>query len=111
VKPAGQGSQTGSDAPAAGPFRSRGWVALERFSAHGDKAMFRAATGRRHPTNGKKAMWLATLIHTFSVWRRYRSDRRTLAALDDRMLRDIGLYRTDIMAVASIGARAAELRR
>lgn len=35
-------------------------------------------------------------ITAYSEWRRYRKDYETLRSMDDRMLRDIGLSRSDI---------------
>jgi uncharacterized protein YjiS (DUF1127 family) len=37
----------------------------------------------------------ARVMSTFREWRRRARDRAQLAALDDRMLRDIGLTRAD----------------
>ena len=52
-------------------------------------------------TRGPKAlkgnqMYLASLMHGFANWRRYRIAVRQLADLDDRSLRDIGLTRGQI---------------
>ncbi len=38
---------------------------------------------------------LANMVHTFAVWKKRAQERRQLAALDERMLRDIGLTRAD----------------
>lgn len=45
-------------------------------------------------------MYIATLIRSFSAWRKYRTAVRELASLDDRALRDIGLNRTQIRHAA-----------
>lgn len=47
-----------------------------------------------------KTMYIATLIRSFSAWRKYRTAVRELASLDDRALRDIGLNRTQIRHAA-----------
>lgn len=41
-------------------------------------------------------MWLCALFNAFATWRRYRTTVHQLAALDTRMLRDIGLDRTQL---------------
>lgn len=43
----------------------------------------------------------AAALGTLAVWRSRDRDRRRLLELDERMLRDIGLTRTDVLAVAS----------
>ena len=48
-------------------------------------------------------MYLASLIRGFAAWRRYRSAVRELAQLDDRILADIGLNRTQIRQAARHG--------
>jgi uncharacterized protein YjiS (DUF1127 family) len=45
-------------------------------------------------------MYLANLIRAFAAWRRYRNGLKELAALDDRGLQDIGLYRSEIQRAA-----------
>lgn len=48
--------------------------------------------------NGKsisRRSCLPNLVHTLTVWRKRIQERRQLAALDERMLRDIGLTRAD----------------
>ena len=39
---------------------------------------------------------VAALADAFSAWQERVSQRRTLARLDDRMLRDMGLSRSDV---------------
>ena len=46
------------------------------------------------------AIWTAALARAFQVWRRYRACVRELVRLDDRLLADVGLTRSDIQAVA-----------
>jgi uncharacterized protein YjiS (DUF1127 family) len=48
-------------------------------------------------------MYLANLMRGFAAWRRYRSAVRQLADLDDRILRDIGLNRSQIKQAALYG--------
>lgn len=50
-------------------------------------------------------MWIANLFRLAATWRRYRTGLRELSQLDDRMLSDIGLNRTQIEAAAWKGAR------
>jgi uncharacterized protein YjiS (DUF1127 family) len=47
------------------------------------------------PTQG--VLWLSDILLALSVWQRRRRDRRTLLALDDRLLRDIGMSRSDAL--------------
>jgi len=44
------------------------------------------------------------LPSAFRRWVRYRSNLSVLARLDDRMLRDIGLYRSEIGGIARTNA-------
>lgn len=39
---------------------------------------------------------LASIADAFSAWQERASQRRTLARLDDRLLRDMGLSRADV---------------
>jgi uncharacterized protein YjiS (DUF1127 family) len=48
-------------------------------------------------------MYLATMIRGLAEWRRYRMAVRELHSLDDRILRDIGLDRSEIKRVALNG--------
>lgn len=41
-------------------------------------------------------MWIASLVSAFKAWARYRSTVRELSMLDNRMLQDIGLDRSEI---------------
>lgn len=41
-------------------------------------------------------MWIASLVTAFRAWARYRVTVRELSMLDNRMLRDIGLDRSEI---------------
>ena len=59
-----------------------------------------AAAIARQQTNKEQVMYIATLIRSFSAWRRYCTAVRELASLDDRALRDIGLNRTQIKQAA-----------
>lgn len=49
-------------------------------------------------TNGRAAPFAAMrhVLRVLSAWQRRFVDRRTLAELDDHMLRDIGLTRADL---------------
>jgi uncharacterized protein YjiS (DUF1127 family) len=44
----------------------------------------------------ERDMYIASLIRSYSAWRKYRTAVHQLAALDDRSLRDIGLSRSQI---------------
>ncbi len=46
-------------------------------------------------------------LHQIAVWRMERAIRRSLAALDDHLLRDIGLRRDQIEDFAGTSARAS----
>lgn len=48
-------------------------------------------------------MYLAQMIRALAEWRRNRIAVRQLAELDDRILRDIGLNRTQIKQVVLHG--------
>ena len=48
-------------------------------------------------------MYLAHLFRAFAAWRQYRIAARELSELDDRMLQDLGLNRTQIKQVARYG--------
>jgi len=41
-------------------------------------------------------MWIASIISAFKAWSRYRVTVRELSMLDNRMLQDIGLDRSEI---------------
>jgi uncharacterized protein YjiS (DUF1127 family) len=45
---------------------------------------------------GRPSFPLPDLVHLLARWRRRVADRRSLARLDDFMLRDIGLARGDV---------------
>ena len=49
----------------------------------------------RHPGSHKVGHAAARLLATILAWRRRARDRAELAALDDRMLADIGLSRAE----------------
>jgi uncharacterized protein YjiS (DUF1127 family) len=51
---------------------------------------------RHHAPSGRAGGPAGTLLAVLREWRRRRRNRRELAALDDRTLRDIGLSRGDI---------------
>jgi uncharacterized protein YjiS (DUF1127 family) len=48
-------------------------------------------------------MYIGSLLRAFAAWRRYRQAVAQLGALDDRMLRDIGLDRASIHTAALNG--------
>lgn len=58
-----------------------------------------AATGEAAATLGRAIELTARTAATFYRWRRRRKTRTSLDRLDDRMLADIGLNRSDIMAM------------
>jgi uncharacterized protein YjiS (DUF1127 family) len=41
-------------------------------------------------------VWLVTIVDMLLVWQERASQRHTLAGLDDRLLRDMGLNRADV---------------
>jgi len=45
-------------------------------------------------------MFLANLVHSFRVWRRYSESVRELSRLGDRELADIGISRSEITSIA-----------
>jgi len=45
-------------------------------------------------------MYIGSFIRAFAAWRRYRSAVQQLSQLDDRILADIGLNRTQIQQAA-----------
>jgi uncharacterized protein YjiS (DUF1127 family) len=49
----------------------------------------------RHPASGWVSNAVARLSTTLRAWRRRAKDRAQLAALDDRMLADIGISRAE----------------
>ena len=48
-------------------------------------------------------MYIGSLTRAIAAWRRYRSAVQELAQLDDRILADIGLNRTQIRQAARHG--------
>jgi len=51
----------------------------------------------------ERDMYIATLIRSYSAWRKYRVAVHQLAALDDRSLRDIGISRSQIKGAVRTG--------
>jgi uncharacterized protein YjiS (DUF1127 family) len=47
----------------------------------------------RVPAAARAAHRIADFLDTLSLWRRRLEERRAIAALDDRLLRDIGMAR------------------
>lgn len=41
-------------------------------------------------------VWLAAIVGTLLVWQERASQRHALAALDDRLLKDMGISRADV---------------
>jgi len=62
------------------------------------------------PSSGQDGRVLG-LIASFTAYCRRRSAEARLMALDDRMLKDIGLHRSGIGSVLSEAATGAERRR
>lgn len=48
-------------------------------------------------------MFIANLVRSFAAWRKYRKAVNELSALDNRMLADIGLNRTQIQQAVRSG--------
>jgi uncharacterized protein YjiS (DUF1127 family) len=62
------------------------------------------AEEQTHPTlTAKLAGWVVTRWEAHLAWRRYQRTVRSLGALDDRTLHDIGLERSEITSYASRG--------
>ena len=55
------------------------------------------ANGRQGKGSGTLGAIVAGLAARIMVWSEQARQRRALAALDDRMLKDIGLARADVM--------------
>lgn len=49
----------------------------------------------RHSKHWSIADWLISSIDMVGIWRQRLRQRRHLASLDDRLLRDVGLTRAD----------------
>jgi uncharacterized protein YjiS (DUF1127 family) len=52
-------------------------------------------------TGDKTLLYLTAMRKDFSIWQRRRRTIAALEALDDRMLRDVGLSRTSIRALVN----------
>ena len=48
-------------------------------------------------------MSISVIVQLYNEWRRYQAGKRALYQLDDRMLRDIGINRTQIPTAARSG--------
>jgi uncharacterized protein YjiS (DUF1127 family) len=59
--------------------------------------------GRPANMTRTKQMYIGSLIRAIAAWRRYRTAVKELAQLDDRILADIGLNRTQIRQAARHG--------
>ena len=60
----------------------------------GHQRTFAVAAVPAHPVVTPRASWtliLGLIVATVRVWRRRSMERRELASLDERMIRDIGL--------------------
>jgi uncharacterized protein YjiS (DUF1127 family) len=75
-------------------------------------------TGYEYEFKPAKQSLAARLTGTFWAWLEaaedyleYRRQRRSLLTLDDRMLKDIGLSRADVMRVGSPAKRPHKNRR
>jgi len=56
---------------------------------------------RRQRPGLEPAAWFRRAFARIRLWRERARQRRCLAALNDRMLRDVGLTRGDVMAETS----------
>jgi uncharacterized protein YjiS (DUF1127 family) len=50
----------------------------------------------RAPRDFRPVVWLVTILDRLVDWQERASQRRALATLDDRMLKDLGLTRADV---------------
>jgi uncharacterized protein YjiS (DUF1127 family) len=55
-------------------------------------------------------MWMLSLFAALNSWRRFRKNVRALAALDDHMLQDIGMNRTEVASRAWEQSRILTVR-
>ena len=60
-----------------------------------------AAPIRTHSSRRVRSRPRLDVLQRFLVWRQRRATRIVLSALDDRMLRDIGVLRSEIDAIAN----------
>ena len=66
--------------------------------ARGDPQAAPAAPSDGAPWHWARPHWAPRALDTLLVWQERSRQRRALARLDDRMLRDIGISRADVAA-------------
>jgi uncharacterized protein YjiS (DUF1127 family) len=71
------------------------WNELEAANGIGGSPLLRHALPARRPEADRAIAWLGTAIAILKLWHERGRQRRALAALDERFLRDLGITRYD----------------